>query len=43
MSHLRFVDWETIVIYTCPNIEKCMPKFAQNNHYLEELGYIQFS
>ena len=39
---MTFVDWETIVIYTCPS-EKCLPNFGKEEFYMKEYAYIQFS
>jgi hypothetical protein len=37
------VDWDTIVVYTCSNITKCVPNFAKGENYLEEFAFVQFS
>lgn len=42
-SPLRFVDWESIFIYTCTNLAKCVPDFAKDEYYLQEFAYIQLS
>jgi hypothetical protein len=39
-SPLRFVDWESIFIYTCTNLAKCVPDFAKDEYYLQEFAYI---
>ena len=39
-AKLRMVDWDTIVLFTCPNVGKCMPDFAKGHFYMEEFGYI---
>ena len=43
LSPLHFVDWETICIYTCTNLAKCMPAFDKNEFYVQEFAYIQYS
>ena len=43
MDELNMVDWETIAIYTCTNVE-CLPDFNQSKgRYISEFAYIQFS
>lgn len=39
---LHLVDWDTIVVYTCPN-EKCLPHMADNQFIVEEFAFVQFS
>ncbi len=39
---LRCVDWDVIAIYTCTNLDRCLPNFAQDQYYVEEFAYIQF-
>ena len=37
------VDWDTIAIYTCTNVD-CLPDFTKSNgRYMSEFAYIQFS
>lgn len=43
MTPLHFVDWETICIYTCSNVDKCLPRFAQQEYILDEFAYVQLS
>lgn len=43
MTPLHFVDWETICIYTCSNVDKCLPRFAKNEYIVDEYAYVQFS
>jgi len=40
LSELNLVDWETIAVYTCTNIE-CIPD--PEHPYEEEFVYTQFS
>lgn len=40
---LHCVDWDVIVVYTCANVTKCLPNFAQDQYYLEEYAFVQFS
>ena len=42
VDELKYVDWDTIAIYTCQNL-KCLPDFDKSEHYQEEFGYIQVS
>jgi hypothetical protein len=39
---LRTVDWDVIAVYTCTNVEKCLPSFAQDQYFVEEFAYVQF-
>jgi hypothetical protein len=39
---LRLVDWQTIAIYTCSNPD-CTPQFSNDEYYVEEFAYVQFS
>lgn len=43
MSPLHYVDWETICIYTCTNLNKCLPQFGKDEYIVEEFAYVQFS
>ena len=42
VEELAYVDWDTIAIYTCQNLD-CMPDFSKGEHYAQEYGYIQLS
>ncbi len=42
IDELRLVDWDTIIIYTCTNLE-CFPNFSEDQFYLPEFAFIQFS
>lgn len=37
---LRLVDWDTIVVYTCPNFAKCRTK---DQFFAPEFAHVQFS
>ena len=37
---LRWVDWETIVMYSCPNLAKCLPEMGNDEHFLQEFAWI---
>jgi hypothetical protein len=37
---LRAVDWDVIVIYSCTNVEKCMPDFAKDQYFTEEFAFV---
>ena len=39
---LKLVDWDTIAVYTCTST-RCMPDLADNEHFVEEFAFIQFS
>lgn len=41
-DELKLVDWDTIVVYTCVN-PKCLPEFANEEFYLPEFSFVQFS
>ena len=37
------VDWDTLVVYTCTNVD-CLPDFKTGTGmYTQEFAYIQFS
>ena len=38
---LRTVDWDFIAIYTCTNVDKCMPDFAKDHYFTEEFAFVQ--
>ena len=42
VDELKLVDWDTIAVYTCQNLQ-CLPDFASGQHYSAEFGYIQVS
>jgi hypothetical protein len=43
IEELSLVDWDTIAIYTCTNVE-CLPDFKKaEGRYIDEYAYIQFS
>lgn len=42
IDELKYVDWDTIAVYTCQNL-KCVPDFDKKEHYKPEFGYIQVS
>jgi len=39
VEELAYVDWDTIAVYTCQNLD-CMPDFSKGEHYAQEYGYI---
>jgi hypothetical protein len=38
---LRSVDWDVIAVFTCTNVEKCLPNFAKDQYYTEEFVFVQ--
>lgn len=42
VEELAYVDWDTIAIYTCQNLQ-CLPDFEKDEYYKNEFGYIQVS
>lgn len=42
IKEFMFVDWSTIVFYTCHN-PKCFPDYANGEFFVKEFSYIQFS
>ena len=42
VDELKLVDWDTIAVYTCQNLE-CLPDFSSDQYFSAEYGYIQVS